>query len=205
MAGPAALGQSVRAISRGAALAVALLVAVPDHAMAGQAGIVLNGSPDALPAQAAPTGPGSNVRGLDPGARELIQKASEVSPTVATLIAALDRTDVLVLVQATFRPRGYAAVTRLVASPTGCRIVLVTIDMKEFPLDQIVWLGHELQHAREIADDGEVRDEAALRRLMQRIGWRRGAESSEYETDAAVTVGRQVQREVAAAVASSRK
>jgi hypothetical protein len=205
MAGPAALAHSVRAISRGAALAVAVLVAVPDHAMASQAGAVLNGSPDAPPAQAAPTGRGSNVRGLDPGARELIRKATEASPTVAALIAALARTDVLVLVQVTFRPKGYAAVTRLVASPPGCRIVLVTIDMKQFPLDQIVWLGHELQHAKEIADAGDVCDEAALRRLMERIGWRRGAESSEFETDAAVAVGRQVQREVAAGAASSRK
>jgi hypothetical protein len=157
MAGPAALAHSVRAISRGAALAVAVLVAVPDHAMASQAGAVLNGSPDAPPAQAAPTGRGSNVRGLDPGARELIRKATEASPTVAALIAALARTDVLVLVQVTFRPKGYAAVTRLVASPTGCRIVLVTIDTKHLLLDQIMWLRHELQHAREIADAGEVR------------------------------------------------
>jgi hypothetical protein len=49
------------------------------------------------------------------------------------------------------------AITRLVASPTGCRIVLVTIDTKHLLLDQIMWLRHELQHAREIADAGEVR------------------------------------------------
>jgi hypothetical protein len=204
MAGPAALGQSVRAISRGAAMAVAVLVAVPDHAMAGQAGIVLNGSPDALPAQAAPTGRGSNVRGLDPGARELIQKATEASPTVAALVAALDRTDVLVLVQMTFAPTGHPGVTRMIGSADH-RIVLVTINTKPLLLDQIMWLGHELQHAREIADAGEVRDQAALRRLMGRIGWRTGATSSEFETDAAVAVGWQVRRETGSAVANSRK
>jgi hypothetical protein len=206
MAGPAALGQSVRAISRGAAMAVAVLLAHPDHAMAGQAGAVPPGSPEHPPtlSAAAPTGGGSHVRGLDPRARELIQKATQASPTVAALIAALDRTDVLVLVQVTVTPRKYTGITRLLGSGEY-RAVLVSIDSKQFTLAQIVWLGHELQHAQEIADAGDVRDEAALRRLMERIGWATGLNRTAFETDAALAVGWQVRREAAAAVASSRK
>jgi hypothetical protein len=205
MAGLAALGQFLRALARSAALMVAVLLAVPDPATAGQAGAVLTGSPDPLPPlpAAAPKARGSNVRGLDPGARALIAKGMQASPTVAALIAALERTDVLVLVEVTFTPRGHAGVTRLVSAPAGYRVVLVSIDMKPLLLDQIMWLGHELQHVREIADAGDVRDEAALRRLMERIGWRTGSTSSEFETDAAVSVGRQVRRETGAAVASS--
>jgi hypothetical protein len=207
MAEPAALSHSVHAISRSAALTVVVLLAVADYAKASPAGVAENGWADCLPGAlpaAVSNGRYSKVRGLDMRARELLQRATQASRTVTALIAALDRTDVLVLVQVTFTPKGHAGVTRMIGSADH-RIVLVTIDTKPLLLDQVMWLGHELQHAREIADAGEVRDQAALRRLMERIGWRTGAESSEFETDAAVAVGRQVQREVAAGAASSRK
>jgi hypothetical protein len=158
MAERATLSQSLHVVSRSAVYMVAVLlaVAVPNDAKAGQTHAVQTASPDFLPDGAYRT-----VRGLDTRARELIEQATQASPTVAALIAALGKTDVLV-----------AAAVR----------------------------AHELQHAKEIADAPDVRDQAAVRRLMNRIGRSIG---DTFETTAAIRVGWQVWREVG--VASSRR
>jgi hypothetical protein len=214
MAERAALSRSLHVVSRSAVLMVALLLAVPDDAKAGQAGAVLTGPPDSLPG-ALPTGARDgaygNVRALDTRARDLIEQATQASPTVAALIAALGKTDVLVLVRVTrlldvvhalgrFAQPRYAGATQLVPSPAGYRVLLVTLEESLSQRQLIMYLGHELQHAKEIADALDVRDAAALRRLMNRIGWPTGGT---FETKAAIRVGWQVWRE--AAVANSRK
>jgi hypothetical protein len=51
-------------------------------------------------------------------------------------------------------------------------------------------LGHELQHAVEIAERDEVRDEDAVRRLYKEIG--RAGPRDSFETDAALDVEWQV-------------
>jgi predicted DNA-binding transcriptional regulator YafY len=56
-------------------------------------------------------------------------------------------------------------------------------------------LGHELQHAMEIAAAPDVRDTVTLRALYLRIGYER-TNGGYYETDAALEVGRQVSAEV---------
>jgi hypothetical protein len=115
MAEPAALSHSVHAISRSAALTVVVLLAVADHAKASPAGVAENGWADCLPGAlpaAVSNGRYSKVRGLDMRARELLQRATQASRTVTALIAALDRTDVLVLVQVTFTPKGHAGERR---------------------------------------------------------------------------------------------
>ena len=54
-------------------------------------------------------------------------------------------------------------------------------------------LGHELQHAVEIAERHEVRDEDAVRRLYREIG--RSGPRDSFETDAALDVELQVRLE----------
>ena len=56
-------------------------------------------------------------------------------------------------------------------------------------------LGHELQHAMEVAADPEVRGAATLRRFYSRVGWE-GIAGGRYETDAAQEAGRVVAKEV---------
>ena len=59
-----------------------------------------------------------------------------------------------------------------------------------------VLLGHELQHAIEVAQEAWVHDQATLTALYQRIGMHGGHHV--YDTIAAQQVGRMVRRELLA-------
>jgi hypothetical protein len=64
--------------------------------------------------------------------------------------------------------------------------------------DAVGWLGHELQHALEVAAAADVTNEAGLERLYRRIGRLQVHQVSRFETDAAVRAGEQVLAEVRA-------
>jgi hypothetical protein len=65
-------------------------------------------------------------------------------------------------------------------------------------LRKIAALGHELQHAVEIADQPDVVDPASLALAYGRIGSERGLRSTEplFDTDAAVAAGQQIWSEM---------
>ena len=60
---------------------------------------------------------------------------------------------------------------------------MIRVSIRLSPLDRIALLGHELRHATEVAAAPDVRDEAALARLIARIGWAKSR--GQFETDAA--------------------
>ena len=61
----------------------------------------------------------------------------------------------------------------------------------------IAQIGHELQHAVEIAGNSDVNDASTLSVLYERIGERRGSPSDiRYETEAAIQAGQRVLREI---------
>ncbi len=137
---------------------------------------------------------GGAVRGSDPRSRAIIMDAATRSPTIAVLIKSLDQTDVVVLVQVTLMPVARGGDTRWLVAAGGCRYLVVRVDASRSPAEQMEWLGHELQHANEVAAASDVHDEAGLVRLMARIG--RTAGDGRFETDAAVLAGRLVRAEV---------
>ena len=58
-------------------------------------------------------------------------------------------------------------------------------------------IGHELQHAVEIASNSDVIDAATLSGLHERIGERRDSRGDiRYETEAAIQAGQRVLREI---------
>ncbi len=61
--------------------------------------------------------------------------------------------------------------------------------------ESIALIGHELQHALEIADAQEVRDSGGLIRLYERIGHESSGDHA-YDTEAAQDMGRIVRREL---------
>jgi hypothetical protein len=136
----------------------------------------------------------SKVRGADTRSQAVISQAVRASPTVAALLLTLERTDVIVIVQVTLIPGSLAGDLRLLASVDGCRYVMIRLNSMRSPEEQMEALGHELQHANEVAGASDVRDEAALARLMARIG--RATGRGTFETDAAVRVGRLVRGEL---------
>jgi len=139
-------------------------------------------------------GAGDKVRGTDSRARAVISRAAQASPTIAALLVALNATDVVVMVQVTLMPVPLGGDMRMLAATATCRYLAVRLDARRSPGEQMEFLGHELQHAKEVAEAKDVRDEEGLARLMARIGRKTG--NGTFETDAAVQVGRLVRREI---------
>ena len=141
------------------------------------------------PGAAAP----GRVRPADDRSRALVEAAVAASPTVAALVSTLAGTDVVVVLQVRVGV-GYAGDLRFATRAAGARYLVLRVDACQTPEDQIAMLGHELQHAREVAGAPAVGDEESLAALMASIGRATGKRT--YETDAAVRVGRQVRQEV---------
>jgi hypothetical protein len=143
----------------------------------------------------------SHVRCLTPSCRTLLSRALDGSPVVRGFLAELERSDVIVLLQTVTSPpreRHVKGSLRFVAFTGGQRLLLVEVDAFGPMLDeQVALLGHELRHALEVAAAPDVRDEAGLRRLYERIGiqWGRGR----FETEEAKTAERSVRADMAAA------
>lgn len=126
--------------------------------------------------------------------RSLIDRTVARSPTVRELIARLGCTDVIVYVELTSSPGIPTARTKLVASVARARFVRIGINSAAGDRDRQALLAHELQHALEIAEHAEVRDDDGVRRLYRLIGESAGGDS--YETDAARAVEWNVRSEL---------
>lgn len=139
--------------------------------------------------------PTRHIRSTDAPIRKLLRSGFRQSPTFASLITRLQRSDVIVYVEGVPRLPG-ALDGRMMMLPrvTGFRYVRIQIALRGTPEESIAVLGHELQHAVEVADAMEVGDAAGLARLYQRIGIRSGPDV--YDTDAAQQTGRTVRREL---------
>lgn len=140
-------------------------------------------SPLCAHAQDAPRPPAGtarqHVRCLDPRAEHLLTQAVRQSATVKALVARLDDTDVVVYVTTTAPPDRAVAtprgVTSLVTATAAARYLRVWVDPQRREAERISVLGHEVQHALEVAGDATVRDARGLARLFERLGSESGA------------------------------
>jgi hypothetical protein len=138
-----------------------------------------------------------HLRTVSPASAALVAAAVERSPLVRHFIDDLERSDVIVYVEALASPTigGLRGRMLFVTWNAGCRYLHVQVDAFFTPqTDQIAMLGHELRHALEVAQAPEVRDVASFRRLFQHIG--RESTRDRYETGNARTAERQVRAEV---------
>lgn len=136
----------------------------------------------------------ARVRGLDPDAVRILETARAGSPAVRQMLDRLERSDMITYVQFARRLERPRAVTAIISSVPEVRYVLIVISTFTSEADRFLLLGHELQHAVELADAPEVRDEEGMRRLYGRIGWRENVRT--FETAAAQQMGRRVQYEL---------
>ena len=137
---------------------------------------------------------GPRIRGDDPYARWLIRSAIRHSPTTADLVAALEKTDVVVYVSTSRNRSAFSAHTRLINGEGPVRFLLISLSGGEHPQRLLELLGHELQHVIEIADHPEVRDADGMRALFSRIG--REHRLDHFETSKAIQVAYQVRGEL---------
>jgi hypothetical protein len=142
--------------------------------------------------------PTRHIRTTDHTVRRLMRRGYRESATFAALVRTLQRSDVIVYIEDVPRLPG-ALEGRMMMLPRahGHRYVRIQIAMRGAPEDAIAVLGHELQHAVEVAEAVEVSDTDALARLYQRIGTRSGPHI--YDTIAAQETGRNVRRELSLA------
>ncbi|MEO8681443.1 MAG: hypothetical protein ABI665_20515 [Vicinamibacterales bacterium] len=141
-------------------------------------------------------GPLQTPRPLDAWAAESFARGLARSALVRELVAVLEASNVIVHIEtSTQLPAELAGVTKFVTSQHGYRYLRIIVRRDLPPLNRASVLGHELQHACEIA--GSAADsEAAVRTLFQGIGHTETKQRDFFETRAAIQAGRQVYQEL---------
>jgi hypothetical protein len=143
--------------------------------------------------------PFRNVRSTQERVLRMLEVGVDRSPTIARLRAALEQSDVIVYVETTqdLRPAIDGRMTLLNAGH-GRRYVRIDIRQGLTPKEMLAIIGHELQHAVEIANARDVRDDESMIELYRRIGVSRDARSH-FETLAARAAASRVRAELGAA------
>jgi hypothetical protein len=143
--------------------------------------------------------PKPRLRVTDRNVRALIAEGMARSPAFHALVARLEQSDVVVYVRCgRLRARLDGQLT-FVSAAAGLRYVVVQIGWDLPPLRKIATLGHELQHAIEIAGQPTIVDQASLAYAYGRIGFQRDAGTAAltaFDTDAAMTAGEQIWKEL---------
>jgi hypothetical protein len=141
--------------------------------------------------------PTRRIRTTDHTVRKLLKRGYRQSPAFRALVTRLQRSDVYVYVEEVPRLSGaLEGRTMILPKAHGHRYVRIQIALRGSSEDSVALLGHELQHAVEIADAAEVTDEQGMEALYKRIGVRGGAHI--YDTIAAQEMGRRIRRELVA-------
>jgi hypothetical protein len=136
------------------------------------------------------------VRAVDPKIKSLLVEGFRRSPSFAALLVALNRTDVIVYVERVMSlPKETLGRLTMVPIPGATRYLRIQIRNELTRNEAIALVGHELQHALEVAGDSSVRTADAMIALYERIGHSSGGEHV-YDTVAAQDMGRQVRREL---------
>jgi hypothetical protein len=140
---------------------------------------------------------GSELRPASAFEAAVIREGVCVSPTLRALADRLDASDLTVHVSVKrFTDRRLAGGLRFLAATPTDRVLLIEI---AFGLDRyarIAMLGHELQHAVEVAETAQIRDESGFRRFYALHGVE-GAIECSYETDGARQAEIAIRKEMA--------
>ena len=132
-------------------------------------------------------------RPLDPIAAETFARALSRSAVVRSLVAALEQSNVIVHIESSMQmPAGIVGMTRFVTSRGGYRYVRITIGSDLSKTARTAILGHELQHACEVAESG-ADDIKGMRRLFTLEGHRTG---DYYETVTALQTEKKIRTEL---------
>ena len=188
MAGPSASRAKAKS------LAVLIVVAAASFAPGPAAGQALPQftRPDSEANRASSQG---RLRPADSTAAGLLRGAMARSATFRAIVETIEGSDLIVYIET--RPNRLPGQLQLLAATPDCRHVRVSVRTPGLDTELIAWMGHELWHAVEVAGAPEVRDQATLLRLYQRIGVA-GASGTTAETAKAQEVWMRVLREVRA-------
>ena len=111
------------------------------------------------------------VRITDDRLRALFEEGLQNSPTLREVVSRLERSDVVVYVQPDhYGLSGYAGGLTFLSASGGLRYVVARVDWFRAPAQQIAMIGHELQHAAEVAENPDIVDDASMFREYIRMG-----------------------------------
>lgn len=140
--------------------------------------------------------PERRVRSTDSRLAKMLELGARRSATFAGLLAALERTDVIVYIEpARGMPSKLDGRLLLLPISNNQRYLRIQVRAGLSRQETVPLIGHELQHALEVAEQPDVRDQAAMITLYERIGdtsW--GVHA--YDTAAARSTARQVRTEL---------
>jgi len=143
--------------------------------------------------------PPPRLRLTDPRLQLAIDVGRRQSPLFRDLTDQLETTDVIVYVQCARLPAHLAGDLTFMTAAAGVRYVMVRIGW-DLPLPRkIAILGHELQHALEVARHPDIVSARTLAAAYARFGLvkRRGPERTDFDTLTAIGAGTTIWRELA--------
>lgn len=142
-----------------------------------------------------------HVRSTDPGMLETLRQGCALSATFRTLVDQIERTNTIVYVERGICGFGHfkACMPHSIVVAGDARFLRIIVDVGIAGPQELSLIGHELQHALEIARMPNIRSAADITELFRRIG--RSPHCSLgtpdcYETSAALSAGDAVLREV---------
>jgi hypothetical protein len=139
---------------------------------------------------------GSHVRASDVRARSWIRSGASQSPTFRSLLARLSSSDLIVYVEIVDRiPGGAAGQLYFVTATASARYVRIELVADGSFGEMVALVGHELQHAMEIADAPRVRDRQTLATLYLGM-FENALGSSQYDSVAARVAEDRIRREL---------
>lgn len=129
----------------------------------------LAGLAAAAPAGATTSPEHAHLRLLHSDLQKLVDEGIAKSATLRSLVEQLNRTDVVVFVEYGGLPKDLAGGIRFVTRAGSLRLVRVSIRRTLTRPEILRTIGHELQHALEIADEPGIVDEASLKAFYRRL------------------------------------
>jgi hypothetical protein len=152
----------------------------------------------ALSAETIPEDRRRHIRTTDPRLIRLVRDGVRTSETLRRLVDRLNRSDVVVYLDCGGSTASSDGRLTFISAVGGYRYVHVRVARLAAADVQTALIGHELQHAVEIADAPDVVDSPSLVREYQRIGFLspRLTPGVSFDSDAAVDAGQRVLREL---------
>jgi hypothetical protein len=137
-----------------------------------------------------------HIRSSVPELLDALANGLQQSPTLHDLVNRLDASDVVVYLVFDRSPLPPSAGhISLMAAVEGCRYLRLSVNPRYTGWPRIAILGHELQHAVEIAKARSAIDQASVATLYRQIGFRT-LDDRGFDSLAAIAAGHQVRREL---------
>jgi hypothetical protein len=142
------------------------------------------------------------IRPLAPYLEDLLQEGTASSATFRELVERIRRSDLIVYVSPGTLDSRLRGRLKFIGAAGNTRYLRIQVGWQASAARSIASLGHELQHAVEVADAPTIRDEESFGREFARIGFPSSAVQlgeDRYDTRAAVDAGYQIWQELATA------